>query len=77
MVSANASLTGGGTITLGQGADRIYGVSAATVLTNVDNTIVGAGLIGLRRLTLVNGAKGVIEATQRHDAAGHLRPAPW
>jgi hypothetical protein len=60
---ADTTLGGGGTVALGTGKlNRLYGSGASTVLTNVDNTISGTGFIGLSRLTLVNQAKGVIDA---------------
>ncbi|MDQ2860406.1 MAG: hypothetical protein M3T55_06695 [Pseudomonadota bacterium] len=63
VVATNATLTGGGTVSLGTSlTNRLYGASASTTLTNVDNTISGSGFIGLGRLTLVNQAKGVIDA---------------
>jgi hypothetical protein len=57
-----ATLTGGGTLDLGNNAnDRVYGVTAASVLTNVNLTITGGGQLGASQLTLVNQAKGVID----------------
>jgi hypothetical protein len=62
--AAGATLTGGGTITLTDNANNyIQGVGGAVVLDNVDNTISGAGQFGNGQLALVNGAKGVIDAT--------------
>ncbi len=59
-----ATLSGGGTVLLGGGAfDQIIGASVNAVLTNVDNTIAGAGQIGLGKMSLVNGAAGVIKET--------------
>ena len=50
-------------MSLGTGlSNRILGTASTTVLTNVDNTIVGSGFIGLHHLTLVNQAKGTIDA---------------
>lgn len=54
---SNATLTGGGQIALFGG---MYGATSTATLTNVDNTISGAGLIEAR---LINGAAGVIDAT--------------
>ena len=63
VLAAGASLGGGGTVIL-QGSDaRITGISTGAVLTNVSDTISGVGSIGLRRMTLVNGAAGVIDAS--------------
>lgn len=68
--AAGASLGGKGQVTLGGSGElaRIYGFSSSAVLTNLDNTITGTGMIGLGRMTLVNKASGVIDA----DAAGGL-----
>jgi hypothetical protein len=60
-------LDGGGHVTLsdaGSATANIIGVTAATLLTNVDNTIAGAGQIGAGRLTLNNS--GTINATGTH-----------
>jgi VCBS repeat-containing protein len=62
--ASNVTLTGGGRIVLADnGASRLYGASASDSLTNVDNTISGAGQLGVGQLTLVNDASGVIDAT--------------
>ena len=59
-----STLTGGGTLTLGdRSANRIYGASAATTLTNVNNTISGGGSLGFGQLTLINQSGGIINAT--------------
>ncbi len=60
--SLTATLSGGGSIVMSEGANRIYGRSNRSRLVNVDNTISGSGLIGMAMLTLVNGAAGVIDA---------------
>ena len=58
----SATLTGGGTLELSDGLyNQIYGASAADKLTNVDNTIEGAGTIGVGELTLVN--QGTVDAS--------------
>ena len=63
--SPTVSLTGSGTILLDQYSNnRIYGAVGADVLVNVNNTIEGAGQIGAGQLTLVNQAKGIINADQ-------------
>src|ERR1035438_9353257 len=60
---ASVSLTGGGTVTLGNSAyNRIYGTTPADVLTNVNNTIQGSGNIGYGEMALVN--QGTIDANQ-------------
>ncbi|MEP6967503.1 MAG: hypothetical protein ABI906_05440 [Pseudomonadota bacterium] len=66
------TLSGGGSITLRRG-NAIVGDARMPTLTNIDNTISGAGLIGgaaLRRhgLKLNNRAQGVIDA----DRSGRL-----
>jgi len=62
-VAGNTSLTGAGTLTLGDGSnDIVKGGSASDTLTNVDNTITGGGQLGAGELTLVNQSAGVIDA---------------
>jgi hypothetical protein len=63
IVGDGVTLEGGGQITL-SGDSLIVGTTPATTLTNVDNTISGAGQIGVGdgSLTLVNEALGRIEA---------------
>ena len=59
------TLTGGGDVVLSDSAQNvIFGGSADTVLTNVDNTISGAGQLGAGQLTLVNA--GLILADGSH-----------
>jgi len=54
-VSGGLTLTGGGTVTLTDSpANRIYASSGSISIDNVDNTITGAGQIGLGQLTLTN-----------------------
>jgi hypothetical protein len=70
--SAGVTLTGGGTVRLSDdttlNANYIAERSTAAVLTNTNNTIAGAGQIGFKdgKLTLVNQAKGVIDATAKY-----------
>lgn len=60
---ANVSLTGGGTVTLGNNTNNlIFGSVATNTLTNVNNTIQGAGNIGDGQMALVN--EGTIDANQ-------------
>ncbi|MEO7025947.1 MAG: hypothetical protein ABI056_00160, partial [Caulobacteraceae bacterium] len=62
--TAGATLTGGGQVvstTTGAG-NVIEGAAAGDTLTNFDNTISGSGALGNGRLTLINDAKGVIDA---------------
>jgi hypothetical protein len=54
-------LTGGGRVLLTDSLDNVIrGSSAAAVLYNVDNKIIGAGLLGNGNLKLVNETAGVI-----------------
>jgi hypothetical protein len=66
IVGANgSSLTGGGEVSLSDNAgNRIYGQSASDTLTNVDDRILGAGLLGDGAMGLVNDAGGVIDGDQ-------------
>ena len=62
--SPTVTLKGGGTIALSDnGSNRIYGASGTYVLDNVDNTILGAGQLGVGDLTLLNEASGRILST--------------
>ena len=59
-----AALEGGGKIVLtANEEDEITGAASPDTLTNVNNTISGAGDLGGGQMTLVNDAKGVIDAT--------------
>ena len=63
-LNASVALSGGGKLTLSDNANNyIFGNASTFVLTNVDNTISGAGQIGDGQMTLVNQSKGVIDAT--------------
>jgi hypothetical protein len=56
-------LTGSGKVTLSNNADNLLGSNGApATLTNVNNTISGAGTIGDGKLTLIN--QGTIDANQ-------------
>ena len=71
IVGDGLTLEGGGQLTMSDSsANSIVGATPATTLTNVDNTISGAGQIGGGDgdLTLVNEAHGTIDA----DAAGGI-----
>jgi hypothetical protein len=64
-LSGNTSLQGGGTLTLtnsGNPQNFILGQVDTFKLTNVNNTISGAGTIGNGSMVLVNQAGGVIDA---------------
>jgi len=64
--ASTVTLTGSGTITLSDnGNNRIYGAIAADTLLNLNNTIAGAGQIGVGQLTLIN------DATINANAAGN------
>src|SRR4029079_16651702 len=61
IVQHGLTLSGGGTVTLSDNAANvIFGSADSVTLTNVDNTISGAGQFGEGHLTLVN--KGTIIA---------------
>ena len=63
---SNTSLTGGGTVSLSANKNNmITGTQSSVVLTNVDNTIAGSGMLGAKKLTLVNDAGGVIDADSK------------
>ena len=63
VINGNVTLSGGGTITLGNNNNnRIFGTVATDRLTNVDNTIQGAGQIGADFMALTN--QGTIVANQ-------------
>ncbi|NTJ78703.1 cadherin-like domain-containing protein [Agrobacterium rhizogenes] len=65
IVQQGLTLTGGGKVTLSDSASNvIFGSSDHVTLTNVDNTISGAGQIGDGHLTLVNA--GTIIADGSH-----------
>ncbi len=61
--SQTVSLTGGGTVVLGDGStvNRLYGGSGAFTLNNAGNTIEGAGQVGAGQLNITNA--GTIAAT--------------
>jgi len=62
---SNVTLSGGGTLTMGNnGNNFILGSAGGNTLTNVNNTIQGAGNIGDGRMALVNQTSGVIDANQ-------------
>jgi hypothetical protein len=68
-VGQTVALTGGGTVTMddttGAAASLIQGGAGGATLTNVNNTIQGAGQLGFGNgLTIVNQAGGVVNANQ-------------
>ncbi|HLG89932.1 MAG TPA: choice-of-anchor D domain-containing protein [Alphaproteobacteria bacterium] len=72
-VADGTKLSGGGTVTLNDqpsNLNRIWGIanSGAETLTNVDNTIQGAGSIGFSNsIEIINQSKGVINANATHS----------
>ena len=69
VAGSSVSLTGTGTVLLGDnGNNFIQGAAAADALNNVNNTISGAGHLGNGQLTLINAAAGVIDATYADQA---------
>ncbi|MEO8925777.1 MAG: hypothetical protein ABI306_01320, partial [Caulobacteraceae bacterium] len=62
--TAGATLSGGGQIKLDDTTTNLVtGQGGLSTLTNVDNTILGAGTLGGAGLVLSNGAAGIINAT--------------
>ena len=65
IIGDGVTLQGGGQVILSDSHENvIFGATSATTLTNIDNTISGAGQIGIGdgNLTLVNEAAGTIDA---------------
>jgi hypothetical protein len=61
VAAGGATLTGVGTLTMTDSTtNRIQGATASATLTNVDNRIVGAGLLGAGNMILINEAAGLI-----------------
>ena len=64
VLTANTTFSGGGRVTLDDNVNNyMFGSTATTTLTNKDNTISGAGVIGNGQMTLINQKAGVIDAT--------------
>lgn len=62
IASPTVTLTGGGTLTLDNaGADQILGAATGDSLDNINNTILGSGLIA-GTMSVINGALGIIDA---------------
>jgi hypothetical protein len=62
-LNGNVSLTGSGTVTMGNNTNNfILGNAATDILTNINNTVQGAGNIGDSTMALVN--QSVIDANQ-------------
>jgi len=63
VAAAGASLTGGGEFLLSDTAgNAVTGASATAKLTNVSDRILGAGLLGNGKMSLLNEAAGTIDA---------------
>ena len=71
-LDSNTTLQGGGTLTLnvasGNGSTFIQQGASGVTLTNVDNTIQGAGVIGNGGLSFVNQASGTVNANSAGQA---------
>ncbi len=67
VAGTTATLTGGGTIVMGDAtnANRIYGASGDDILVNVDNTIEGSGELGAGSLVFTNEA--LVDATGKNN----------
>src|SRR5262249_24460364 len=59
-IVSNTTLRGGGQVVLSDNNNVIYGTTADTTLTNIDNTISGSGRLGNGQMVLVN--EGTINA---------------
>jgi hypothetical protein len=75
--SSNVNLQGGGTVTMtaggvggatGAGAAYLQQQNGGSTLTNVNNTIQGAGVIGYNGLNVLNTAGGTIDANSTGQA---------
>ncbi len=63
LISGDVTLNGGGTVTMGNSpANRFYSPSGANTITNADNTIQGAGQLGVGLTGIINN--GTILANQ-------------
>ncbi|MGO9269271.1 MAG: beta strand repeat-containing protein, partial [Terriglobia bacterium] len=63
LISGNVTLNGGGTVTMGNNPEnRFYSIGGAQTLTNADNTIQGAGQLGVGLMGIINN--GTILANQ-------------
>ena len=74
LIDGDVALTGGGKLSLSDNAsNRIFTNAAGSTLTNVDNTIEGAGQIFRNSgLTFINGANGVVDANRAANALQFL-----
>ncbi len=66
---SNTTLTGGGSVNLDNNIHNV--ISGAFTLENVDNTIQGSGQVGAGGMTVINDAKGVINANGGHNGVGY------
>lgn len=66
MLGGNLTLTGAGSVTLTDStSNRIVGVVGGEVFTNSDNSIIGAGQIGVDQLKLVNSGSIIAQGTNK------------
>jgi hypothetical protein len=61
-LASDTTLSGGGQVTLTDSTGNLITGGVGVSLTNVDNTISGAGRLGGKELTITNQALGVIDA---------------
>ena len=66
ILSGNLTLTGAGSVLLGDSGDTLVDNGSATTLT-IDNTVAGVGAIGDSKLTLTISQGGAIVATPAYD----------
>ena len=65
LIQHGITLEGGGQLTMSDNSENIiFGTDPSVTLTNVDNTISGAGQLGAGQMTLIN--EGTIVATGTH-----------
>ncbi len=62
-LAGDTTLSGGGDITMSDAVGNLITGGAGMTLTNVDNTISGAGALGGNALVIINEAVGVIDAS--------------
>ena len=60
VTTGNLTLSGGGLVNLGKGGT--FGDANGVTIVNVDNKILGGGLLGVGAAKVVNGSAGVIES---------------
>ncbi len=68
LIQHGITLEGGGQLTLSDNSENIiFGTDPSVTLTNVDNTISGAGQLGAGQMTLINEGTIVATGTQALD----------